>query len=87
LGANDGLVSIESLVVGVATAGSGRPKILIAGLAGLVAGVVRWRAGGPDPPGEVRRQLPHHLNSRRPRCSRCLGLNRAYSVDADTHQG
>ena len=45
MGANDGLVSTESLVVGDTAAGSGRPKILIAG----VAGVVRWCASGPDP--------------------------------------
>jgi|GEM_PF-4084018 len=32
LGANDGLVSTASLLVGVAAAGSGRPEILIAGL-------------------------------------------------------
>ena len=37
LGANDGLVSTASLVVGVAAAGSGRSEILIAGLAALVS--------------------------------------------------
>ncbi|MFD1193870.1 VIT family protein [Seohaeicola saemankumensis] len=45
LGANDGLVSTASLVVGVAAAGSGRPDILIAGLAGLVAGAMSMAAG------------------------------------------
>ena len=45
LGANDGLVSTASLVVGVAVAGSGRPEILIAGLAGLVAGAMSMAAG------------------------------------------
>lgn len=45
LGANDGLVSTASLVVGVAAAGSGRPEILIAGLAGLVAGAMSMAAG------------------------------------------
>lgn len=45
LGANDGLVSTSSLVVGVAAAGSGRPEILIAGLAGLVAGAMSMAAG------------------------------------------
>jgi VIT1/CCC1 family predicted Fe2+/Mn2+ transporter len=35
LGANDGFVSTFSLVVGVAAAGSGKPEVLIAGLAGL----------------------------------------------------
>lgn len=45
LGANDGLVSTSSLIVGVAAAGSGRPEILIAGLAGLVAGAMSMAAG------------------------------------------
>jgi len=45
LGANDGLVSTASLVVGVAAAGSGQPEILIAGLAGLVAGAMSMAAG------------------------------------------
>jgi len=46
MGANDGLVSTASLVVGVAAAGSGRAEILIAGLAGLVAGAMSMAAGG-----------------------------------------
>ncbi|MBF9030457.1 VIT family protein [Rhodobacterales bacterium HKCCE3408] len=45
LGANDGLVSTSSLVVGVAAAGSGKPEVLIAGLAGLVAGAMSMAAG------------------------------------------
>jgi len=45
LGANDGLVSTASLVVCVAAAGSGCPEILIAGLAGLVAGAMSMAAG------------------------------------------
>lgn len=45
LGANDGLVSTASLVVGVAAAGSARPEILVAGLAGLVAGAMSMAAG------------------------------------------
>lgn len=45
LGANDGVVSTSSLVVGVAAAGTGRPEILIAGLAGLVAGAMSMAAG------------------------------------------
>ena len=45
LGANDGLLSTASLVVGVAAAGSGRSEILIAGLAGLVAGAMSMAAG------------------------------------------
>jgi len=45
LGANDGLVSTASLVVGVAAAGSAPAEILIAGLAGLVAGAMSMAAG------------------------------------------
>ena len=46
LGANDGLVSTVSLIIGVAAAGSGRPEIFIAGLAGLVAVAMSMAAGG-----------------------------------------
>jgi len=45
LGANDGIVSTASLVVGVAAAGTGRKEILLAGIAGLVAGALSMAAG------------------------------------------
>ncbi len=45
LGANDGIVSTAALVVGVAAAGTDRPAILVAGLAGLVAGAMSMAAG------------------------------------------
>jgi VIT1/CCC1 family predicted Fe2+/Mn2+ transporter len=45
LGANDGIVSTASLVVGVAAAESGRTGVLIAGVAGLVAGAMSMAAG------------------------------------------
>lgn len=45
LGANDGIVSTASLVVGVAAASSARGEVLIAGLAGLVAGAMSMAAG------------------------------------------
>jgi VIT1/CCC1 family predicted Fe2+/Mn2+ transporter len=45
LGANDGIVSTAALVVGVAAANSSRSAILIAGLAGLVAGAMSMAAG------------------------------------------
>jgi VIT1/CCC1 family predicted Fe2+/Mn2+ transporter len=45
LGANDGIVSTASLIVGVAAAGSGRLEVLVAGLAGLVAGAMSMAAG------------------------------------------
>jgi VIT1/CCC1 family predicted Fe2+/Mn2+ transporter len=45
LGANDGIVSTASLVVGVAAADANRQGILIAGVAGLVAGALSMAAG------------------------------------------
>ena len=45
LGANDGIVSTASLVVGVAAAESGRSGVLLAGVAGLVAGAMSMAAG------------------------------------------
>lgn len=45
LGANDGILSTASLVVGVAAAGADRGAILIAGMAGLVAGSMSMAAG------------------------------------------
>jgi VIT1/CCC1 family predicted Fe2+/Mn2+ transporter len=45
LGANDGIVSTASLIVGVAAAESGKPAVLVAGLAGLVAGAMSMAAG------------------------------------------
>ena len=45
LGANDGIVSTASLIVGVAAAESSRSSVLVAGLAGLVAGAMSMAAG------------------------------------------
>lgn len=45
LGANDGVVSTASLIVGVAAAGSSEADILLAGTAGLVAGAMSMAAG------------------------------------------
>ena len=45
LGANDGIVSTASLVLGVAAANSGRAAVLTAGIAGLVAGAMSMAAG------------------------------------------
>lgn len=45
LGANDGLVSTASLIVGVAMAQSSQENILITGVAGLVAGAMSMAAG------------------------------------------
>ncbi|ATH76190.1 VIT family protein [Halomonas sp. NyZ770] len=45
LGANDGIVSTSSLILGVAAASTAQSDILLAGLAGLVAGAMSMAAG------------------------------------------
>ena len=45
LGANDGIVSTSSLILGVAAAGASSQNIVIAGVAGLVAGAMSMAAG------------------------------------------
>lgn len=45
LGANDGILSTASIIIGVAAANSAREPILIAGVAGLVAGALSMAAG------------------------------------------
>jgi vacuolar iron transporter family protein len=45
LGANDGLISTSSLILGVSAAGAGLRGILTAGIAGLVAGAASMAAG------------------------------------------
>lgn len=45
LGANDGIVSTASLLVGVASAAAGKHEILLAGAAGLAAGALSMAAG------------------------------------------
>ena len=45
LGANDGIVSTASLIIGVAASGATRQSILVSGVAGLVAGAMSMAAG------------------------------------------
>ena len=45
LGANDGIVSTSSLVIGVAAAASGHQAVMLAGVAGLFAGALSMAAG------------------------------------------
>ncbi len=45
LGANDGIISTASLILGVASAASSRHEALVAGVAGLVAGAMSMAAG------------------------------------------
>jgi VIT1/CCC1 family predicted Fe2+/Mn2+ transporter len=45
LGANDGIISTASLILGVASAAAARSDVLLAGVAGLVAGAMSMAAG------------------------------------------
>ncbi|WP_404419526.1 VIT family protein [Brevundimonas vesicularis] len=45
LGANDGLLSTSSLIVGVAASGAPKTAVLVSGVAGLVAGAMSMAAG------------------------------------------
>jgi len=45
MGANDGIVSTASLIIGVASAGSSGETIMLAGVAGMVAGAMSMAAG------------------------------------------
>lgn len=45
LGANDGIISIASLIVGVAASGASSKSIFMTGLAGTVAGAMSMAAG------------------------------------------
>src|SRR5262250_287413 len=45
LGANDGIISTASLILGVAAAAATKSNILLAGIAGLVAGAMSMAAG------------------------------------------
>jgi len=48
LGANDGLISTASLIVGVAASGTERSAVLVAGIAGMVAGDLNGRHAEPS---------------------------------------
>jgi len=54
LGANDGIVSTASLVLGVAAAGASGRTIVTAGIAGLMAGGLSMAAGGDAAVGSQR---------------------------------
>ena len=60
LGANDGIVSIASLVLGVAAAHATHGSILVAGVAGMVAGAMSMAAG--EYVSVIHRQIPKRPN-------------------------
>jgi len=45
LGANDGIISVSSLLIGIASAGASQENILVSGVAGVVAGAMSMAAG------------------------------------------
>ena len=45
LGANDGIISVSSLMIGIAAAGTSQESILVSGVAGVVAGAMSMAAG------------------------------------------
>jgi VIT1/CCC1 family predicted Fe2+/Mn2+ transporter len=49
LGANDGIVSTSSLIIGVAAASASHGAVMVAGVAGLVAGAMSMAAGEYGP--------------------------------------
>src|ERR1700686_2169327 len=61
LGANDGILSTASLVLGVATAHATHNNVLVAGVAGLVAGAMSMAAVSTCP--STHRQTPNGPNS------------------------
>ena len=62
LGANDGILSTSSLVLGVAAAHATHRNVLVAGVAGLVAGAMSMAAGSTCL--STHRQTPNALISR-----------------------
>lgn len=75
LGANDGIVSTASLIVGVAAASAGQADILLAGTAGLVAGVL----DAVDALDDLLQGLGHELGG--------VGALEAVGLDHDVHHG
>ena len=71
LGANDGVLSTASLIVGVSTANAGHSSIVVAGMAGLVAGAMSMAAGeyvsvssqADTERADVERERKEHLNN------------------------
>src|SRR6188508_2653638 len=45
LGANDGIISTASIILGVASAATSKSNVLVSGIAGLVAGAMSMAAG------------------------------------------
>ena len=91
LGANDGLVSTASLVVGVAAAEATRGGILIAGVAGLVAGAMSMAAGeyvsvssqSDTEKADLARETAELAGDREAEVAELAGIYAARGVDPD----
>ena len=91
LGANDGLVSTASLVVGVAAADATRGGILIAGVAALVAGAMSMAAGeyvsvssqSDTEKADLARETAELAHDREAEVAELAGIYAARGVDAD----
>ncbi len=91
LGANDGLVSTASLVIGVAAAEAARGEILIAGVAGLVAGAMSMAAGeyvsvssqSDTERADLARETAELAGNREAEVTELAGIYAARGVDPD----
>ncbi|NML93354.1 VIT1/CCC1 transporter family protein [Novosphingobium olei] len=94
LGANDGIVSTASLVLGVAASGADRPALLVAGAAGLVAGAMSMAAGeyvsvssqSDTEQSDLAREASELASNREAEVAELAGIYVARGVDAATAQ-
>jgi len=91
LGANDGIVSTASLIMGVAASGAPRSAILVSGIAGLVAGAMSMAAGeyvsvssqSDTERSDIERERLELATDPEAELEELAGVYRARGVDAD----
>ena len=91
LGANDGLVSTASLIIGVAAAEATRGDVLIAGAAGLVAGAMSMAAGeyvsvssqSDTEKADIARETAELAGDREAEVAELAGIDAARGLDPD----
>lgn len=91
LGANDGIVSTASLIMGVAASGAPRSAILVSGIAGLVAGAMSMAAGeyvsvssqSDTERSDLERERRELATDPEAELEELAGIYRARGVDAD----
>jgi VIT1/CCC1 family predicted Fe2+/Mn2+ transporter len=91
LGANDGIVSTASLIMGVAASGAPRSAILVSGIAGLVAGAMSMAAGeyvsvssqSDTERSDLKRERLELAADPQAELEELAGIYRARGVDAD----